>query len=234
MAFRLIVLITLVICALPLSQADQPARNDAVAVASPPDASILEYEPDPALSEQIRTDLINRLRVNSGAELALMVEDTFQQANILLLFKQLVAPKYGIDPHNVGDALCVAWISSWSVANGVSEDTPIDNAKAACLQIRSMAASSPEVASMNNEEKQDLAETLIYEGLLLELAAISAREHNVGDPNEIAESAKVYALNSLGVDMTSMSLTPLGFQKHWAVTPLQAPSDAAQVDHNPQ
>lgn len=235
MKIKLIVLNALLASFAPLAVGQTtPSEQADVALSNKPDPSSLLFTPNPALSDKIRADLVNRLRVNSGDDLASMVDETFQKTNIMLLFKQLVAPKYGMDPHNLGDALCVAWISSWSVANKVIEDTPVDNAKAACLQIRSMASTSPGVADMNDAAKQDLAETLIYEGLLLELAAISARDHGVGDTDEIAESARIYALNNLGVDMMSMSLSPLGFQKQWDVTQSQAPADAVPDGHNPQ
>ena len=118
---------------------------------------------------------------------------------------------YGLDPHNVADAYTVWWIAAWAVANGV--DSPDDAAtyQAVQMQARGALANTSNFANVTDADRQQLAETLMVQAVLLDSVNDDLRETDPATLKQIGANARKGA-KDMGVDLDTMVLTREGFK----------------------
>lgn len=116
----------------------------------------------------------------------------------------------GLDPHNVADAYALWWVLAWSAGNQVESPSDAPTYRAVQAQARAAFAATPGLAGRSDAEKQQFAEAMIVQAMILD----SANDEVRGDPAQmktLAEQAKRGA-KEMGLDLSVMVLTSDGFR----------------------
>lgn len=114
-----------------------------------------------------------------------------------------------LDPQNVADCYALWWMAVWQAANGVTGDPDSRTVAAVRRQARDVFATTPGFAETSDADRQQYAEALMLQTLLLS----AANEQFQGNPaalRQLASSARQGAVAS-GVDISRMTLTSDGF-----------------------
>lgn len=156
------------------------------------------------------------------------LERTLQADPIAMMGPELA--KSGLRIDDVADAYTVYWVEAWQAAHGRSEQTSRETAQA--VRKQAAAAMAPAVVTASDAQKQDFAEALLIQALLIG----AAREQAAGDVGilrQIAASVRQGA-NASGLDLDAMTLTAQGFvpaKKGVSDQPADAGSrDAGQIE----
>ena len=116
----------------------------------------------------------------------------------------------GLDPHNVADAYALWWVLAWSAGNQVESPSDAPTYQAVRAQARAAFAATPGLAGRSDAEKQQFAEAMIVQAMILD----SANDEVRGDPAQmrtLADQAKRGA-REMGLDLVTMVLTKDGFR----------------------
>jgi hypothetical protein len=117
----------------------------------------------------------------------------------------------GLNKNNAADAFALYWINAWEASRGRITPTSPAIAKAVAAQAAIVMAQSPEFQNATDAQKQEMAEALMIQAVMIE-GYIEAAE---GDPNllkNIAAAVRQGAKAS-GLDLDAMILTEQGFVK---------------------
>lgn len=114
----------------------------------------------------------------------------------------------GFHVNNVADAYTLWWVASWKISNSSHERVSLAQ-YTAVKQQASRLISETEVASASDAQKQELAEELLLQTIMMEYQYDLAR----GNPANQIEFAKSIASKSktMGLDLTALDLTEQGF-----------------------
>lgn len=116
---------------------------------------------------------------------------------------------YGLVVNNLVDAYTVWWVSAWFAAQGKLLSLDYQTAQAVKKQATEALINSKAFDKTSDLMKQELAETLFMQAILLEAAVEQAK----ADPlalYQLSESVKADAKKA-GLALETMSLTPQGF-----------------------
>lgn len=166
------------------------------------------FQPDPARSKRNLAQFVTKAREqNPGA--AADLQRTFASMDIIgEAGKGMRA--MGLDPHNVADAYALWWVLAWSAGNQVESPSDAPTYQAVQAQARAAFAATPGLAGRSDAEKQQFAEAMIVQAMILD----SANDEVRGDPAQmktLAEQAKRGA-KEMGLDLNTMVLTSDGFR----------------------
>ncbi len=181
--------------------------EDGVAIAAPANAGVtFTYVHSPQRTQQNLANFVERTP-NPGAksELRAMIA---AQPGIMEEIRTSIRP-YGLDSHNVADAYALWWINSWLVSEKRHDDADRATIDAVKRQVRAAFAATPDFANTSDAERQEYAEALLLQGVILG----TALEQHKGDPatlDQISQAALKGAKAS-DVDLSRMTLTPNGF-----------------------
>jgi hypothetical protein len=116
----------------------------------------------------------------------------------------------GLDPNNVAHAFSVYWLSAWNATQTMPvrlfPQHTIDAVKA---QAERGFLASPVFARASDAQKQNFAETMILTAAFLTGAGEGATS-NSDEIRRVADAAREGA-RQIGLDLTTMELTPNGF-----------------------
>lgn len=164
---------------------------------------------DPALSAQVRKELIDTLQVRGGLD-PVKVEGELASRDFREEFVELLGP-LGLAPDTLPDLLVAHLMTMWSVVhNAPLADREV--ASALRRQFTGSIAASPQVA--DPAKRQLMGEALLYETVLTLRAQQAARA--VGDTAELekmAESAQKNLLNQRGINLRKTRLTASGMTR---------------------
>lgn len=185
-----------------------PAGRSASPSGSQADARSFAYRPDPARRRANLARFVDNSRAADpqGAE---TLAALFAQGDLIERMRPELA-KYGLVIDNVADAYAVWWINAWLASRGSHDDISAATAAAVRRQVvQSMTASTPALATAGDAAKQDMAEALLVQGVLL----ASALEQAKGDREQEAalSRAAVQGASGMGLDLSAMTLTEKGF-----------------------
>lgn len=117
--------------------------------------------------------------------------------------------RYDLDPNSFADVYAAWWITAWQIAAKHNQDPARATAIAVSDQVRAALVDTPEFLSMSNEMRQQTAEALLLQALLMSEASLQGID-NPTLQNRIADAVIRFARSS-GIDLTAMQLTPDGF-----------------------
>src|SRR6185369_2072242 len=128
-----------------------------------------------AVTETVRRAVVDRIRANNPAG-AKQFDVASRQHDMVKLFAD-DASRNGIDANDVADVAALYWITAWSV---VHRHAPTAEEIAAVRsQVKGALAQAAELASASDEEKQRMADDMIFQLMLLQAAFEQARaSHN--------------------------------------------------------
>jgi len=117
--------------------------------------------------------------------------------------------RYGLDPHNFADVYATWWIAVCQLSQKQSADPDIATVSAVRDQVHAALLDTPDFLSLDDVQRQEIAESLLLQALLMSESSLQAR--NQPDlQNQLAVAATRVAQNS-GIDLTLVQLTPQGF-----------------------
>ena len=116
----------------------------------------------------------------------------------------------GLDPHNVADAYALWWVLAWSAGNQQESPSDAPTYQAVQAQARAAFASTPGLAGRSDAEKQQFAEAMIVQAMILDSANDAVRG-NPAQMKTLADQAKRGA-KEMGLDLSTMVLTSDGFR----------------------
>ena len=191
-------------------------RGETSSRTSGPDVNSRVQLPDPAAlsyrssAARRRTNLDNFVKKARARSTAAGEELTgiFASRNVLGELESMIEP-YGLRIDNVGDALTLYWIVAWQTSRGNNND--FSRAKVAAVRSQAVHAlvGMSSITGTSDSAKQEFAETLWVQSMLLDGAVGSAK----GDKkilSMLAQSARQGA-RGMGIDLSTMSLTEQGF-----------------------
>lgn len=171
------------------------------------DAASFRYRPDPARRRANLGRFVDSSRAADpqGAE---NLAALFAQGDLIERMRPELA-KYGLVIDNVADAYAVWWINAWLASRGSHDDISAATAAAVRRQVVQSMASTPELATAGDAAKQEMAEALLVQGVLLAAALEQAK----GDRAQEAalSRAAVQGASGMGLDLSAMTLTEKGF-----------------------
>ncbi len=168
----------------------------------------LEFKPSTKLRQQNISRFLAKLSANNPS--TARQTDRVPSANAVMgqIDKNMAA--VGLKSNNVADAYAVYWTNAWLGSRGRNEDLP----KAQMIAVRNQAANAlllnPKFKSATNIQKQELAEALILQTVLISAFVGNAKS----DPTlmEKVKFAISQGAKGMGLDLDRMTLTPQGFQ----------------------
>jgi hypothetical protein len=117
--------------------------------------------------------------------------------------------KYGLTIGDVADAYTVYWVEAWQAVHGTSPHDSREAAQAIKRQAAAALLATPEFAGATDAQKQELADSLLVQAVL-----IGAAKHQAGGDKiklrQIADSVRQGA-KGMGLDLDAMTLTEQGF-----------------------
>lgn len=195
------------------------------AVAQQPAASVTRFTRDPALLEAKEAQIVALMRQQSP-EAAAEVEQLFAQDLIVLLGPQL--ERMGLDHQDMADMTAVYWIAAWEASQGiVGRETDPALVTGAREQIAGGLAANPATARMSDREKQDLADTMLLQAILVEARMAAAAGAGDAMKSQMSDTIHAEASQLLDADLRQVRLTPSGFAP--ASDASAAGGDAAQA-----
>lgn len=115
----------------------------------------------------------------------------------------------GLRTDNVADAYTVYWVEAWETVHGVTGETSRGTAEAVQRQASAALLATPEFANATDAQKQEFADALLVQALLIG----AAREQAGGDAAKLREIANAVrqGARASGLDLDAMMLTEDGF-----------------------
>jgi hypothetical protein len=183
-------------------------------------AASTRFTRDPALLEAKQQQIVQMTRAQNPA-LAKALEQAFSQNIIAQLTP--VLRSVGLDASDMADMTTLYWINAWEGANGIVGRQP-DPAliRGARQQIAATLAKNPSLARMTDAQKQDVADTMIIQGLLIEARMTAVAKQGAAAQKQMSDAVAQEAQQMLKTDLRAVTLTPQGFKPK--TTPAAAPS----------
>lgn len=167
----------------------------------------LSFQPDLALRKQFTQQFVERIQAQNpvGAETLSALQ---AQGDIIETIQTTLNAK-GLTVTHLADAYVVWWVSMWQAAQGKITVLERETAQAVKEQATKALLKTGVFKDANDSTKQELAETLLLQALLLD----AALEQVKSDPlllEQLSESVINEAKQS-GLALDKMLLTPKGF-----------------------
>lgn len=172
-------------------------------------ASPTRFTRDPALfaakKEQVAA-VYDQASPAAGAEVrALFAQD---------LLGMIAAPlaRMGLSSEDVADAITIYWIAAYDASHGIiGQETDPTLARGARAQIGRLVAGMPQLAGAGDAEKQDLADTMLLQALLIEAMMQTAADGNAVSIQAASDQVHRDAAQLIGTDLRKVELTAAGF-----------------------
>jgi hypothetical protein len=123
------------------------------------------------VTESVRRAVVERIRANNAAG-AQQFDVASRQNDMVALFVEDAA-RNGVDGNDVADVAALYWITAWSVVHRHAPTTP--EIAAVRAQVRGALAQAPELLAASDDEKQEMADDMIFQLMLLQAAFEQAR-----------------------------------------------------------
>jgi hypothetical protein len=115
----------------------------------------------------------------------------------------------GLKSNNVADAYAVYWTTAWLGTRGRSDDLP----KSQMIAVRNQAASALSATSLfakaTNVQKQEMAEAMILQAVLIS-AFVDSAKSDATLMNQV-KVAITQGAKGIGINLDKMTLTANGF-----------------------
>ncbi|MBB4858898.1 hypothetical protein HNO88_002224 [Novosphingobium chloroacetimidivorans] len=183
------------------------------------------FSRDPALLEAKEQQLIAATRAQNPA-MADALQKAFSQDIVAQIAPQLKT--VGLDPDDMADMTTIYWVNAWEAANGVIGSQP-DRAlvQGARRQIAGVLASDARLAQMTDAQKQDVADTMLIQGLLVDARMQAVAKQPAGQRQQMSDTIAGEAQQLLKTDLRAVTLTPQGFKPKSAASATPAARNPA-------
>lgn len=171
---------------------------------------------DPALFKAKQAKIVELMRQQS-AQAAAEVEQLFAQDLIAMVRPSL--REVGLDDQNAADMTAMYWIVAWEASHGiVGQKTDPAVARGARNQIAKLMAGTPQLAQASDRDKQDIADTMFLQAVLVEARMGSAAKAGPDMQRKMSDAVYAEAQQILKTDLRRVKLTSAGFAPETAGT----------------
>ena len=191
-----------------LAQEAVPADEPALVVEGGAEAFDTSYEPAAWVTYRVKRTFLDGVFRSAGADARAKFQAQFDARSHELIWQDLVE-KYGLRTGNVADAMAAYWMLNWIVANGAF-DTDIA-AGPVRRQLTVALANDPSFATLRNDQRQEMAERLMLDFLVLHAALNTAmRNQDLPTLQALAREAVVSFRQQYRVDLLALVPGPEG------------------------
>ncbi|MFC4256544.1 hypothetical protein GRI97_09550 [Altererythrobacter xixiisoli] len=164
---------------------------------------------DPALLRQKQAQIVAAMR-STAPEAAADVERLFAQDIIAMIAPSL--RELGLDHQDMADMTTAYWVAAWEASQGiVGRKTDRAIMTGARNQIAGIVRSNPALAQMSDAEKQDVADTMMLQAILIEARMGAASKAGGTMPRQMSDTIHAEANQLLNTDLRQVTLSPAGF-----------------------
>ncbi len=166
------------------------------------------YRPSPAVSRKVQARFAEFLATRTGDTSARKVAEVMAQGDPATNWARIVAAD-GLKPNDAADALAAYWALSWSMAN----DGAVSRAQTlgAREQVLGVLARNPAYGRLDDEGRQEFAETLMLNFLLQQAAFDDARQRqDAATLRRLGDAAAARFKAEAGEDLRALTLTDKG------------------------
>lgn len=168
------------------------------------------YRSDPAVTTRVRRQFLDFIRRTDGPAGAEALQRAFSRVDPLQHWAQFVAVD-GMRLGDLGDALTEYWVQNWKMANGVEDAAPT-RVRAVRAQVQSIFAHSPELARLDEAQRQEMAETFIYNmSVQGEVYGSALKSGDRALLARMSDAAQARMRNEMHLDTRRLTLTDAGF-----------------------
>ncbi len=120
---------------------------------------------------------------------------------------------YGLDSSNLPDVLSAYWVILWAIANNERTDrlTPA-SVSAVQAAVRQEMASDPTALALSEQERQAVADLMMYDTVLADASYQNALREKRQDRVALLSDAVHERINEQGLDLRAIKLTRTGFK----------------------
>jgi hypothetical protein len=167
----------------------------------------LTYTPSKSRTRTNLQTFVNKSRAADPAGAAQM-EQEFASGDIMGQIGGIMS-SVGLSKNNVADAFALYWVNAWQVANGDSSTPSAETMQAVAAQAARGLSQSPEFAAADDAQKQEMAEALMVQGVMI----ASAYEQSAGNKTQLKAIGDAVAkgADASGLKLYEMTLTENGF-----------------------
>jgi hypothetical protein len=167
-------------------------------------------------SSNVRTrsneaNLIAKARAAGDLESAKALEELLALPNLRASIAQAIAP-YGLKTNDVADAITTYYVLAWNSANDVTKPPTKIQVQAVRRQMVGVLRSTPSFVNSTNAQKQEIAETFLIQGLIIDAATIEARRQGPDVLAKVTSTVAWKAKQLTGIDFQTLRLTDDGFR----------------------
>jgi uncharacterized protein DUF6683 len=172
-------------------------------------AATLTYIPDPRVSEQTRTAVLDTLS-RQNPTLRAQMDGALNGPTVLRIFDRFMS-LHGFSSRNVADDMAMSLLVSWEIVTG-NVATP-GQIRGTDNQVRGVFLNTPQLRAMTNLERQQMAENIAYQIVIG--SAANRQFRRTGDQAQLAQLRQTAEtiLRQRGVDLARLRLTERGFVK---------------------
>ncbi len=192
-----------------LSQVSDPKSKDDSSVNNLASSTSLTYSPNRKRTNQNLQTFADKTRAVDPAQ-AEQLEQLFASTDIMAQISGVMS-SVGLSKNNVADAFALYWVNAWQVAHGDSSTPSAKTMKAVATQAARGLSQSPEFANANEAQKQEMAEALMIQGVMI----ASAFEQLAGNKTQLEAVGKAVkqGASASGLELDTMTLTEEGFRE---------------------
>lgn len=170
----------------------------------------LTYTPDPVVSRRVKTEFTKAVQQADPTK-ADHIANVMASQDVLSDFNRDMGP-YRLRSTNIADAMTAYWVTMWMIANQEAIPAP-ERVAAARRQVTTNMMSNPMLAKATIEQRQEMAEGLVYETMFaLGQRADAERRRDRTKQRDMAQSTQANLLKN-GVDLQGLQLTDRGFHQ---------------------
>lgn len=182
----------------------EPAAPSGEAAA---DAAALTFTPSPERRRANLAGFVEKTRAQDPQGGAAM-EAAFADGTLIDQMGAAIAP-FGYSTANLGDAYALWWQVAWKGARGDSSNPTPAQMRAVQAQAHSALLAAPEVAAADDAQKQQMAEAMLVQALMIEQMVEQAQQQPGMMPQ--VQAAVLQGARASGLELDRMELTDSGF-----------------------
>lgn len=185
------------------SGSDAPA-----ATPTPTRPQDLAFRRDPAVTRQVQAEFVRTIS-RSAPEAGQEIETLFRSADPITAASPAFR-RFGLDTGNVVDAVAIYYLAMWGAANNQEATMTTAQARGARAHV-ARAVNFGGMGLNTPAARQRFAETLIYQGLLMDAAIDRAQTDGDTALQRTLSDAAHGQMQRLGLNMRSVRITGDGF-----------------------
>ncbi|KYO52662.1 hypothetical protein PJ900_00275 (plasmid) [Tistrella mobilis] len=175
----------------------------------PASDEVLSYRPDPAVRRRNFEVFVDRLRAHDAGA-AENLDRLLTDNDVIAAARDWLKP-YGMRPENVADAMAVYLSTAWAAVRGSDADPEPEVMRGLSDQLAAAIGATPGFTRASDAEKQELAESMIVQAVIISRHASAARDHPELQ-KRVGEAVARGAQATFGLDLTRLDLTVEGLR----------------------